>query len=372
MMDSNLYKQELEPPVLSPAKLIISYDEKYSLKNRLWQGCPTIARIPEGRLWAGWYSGGTREPHEDNYNLLVYSDDSGVNWSDPVLIVDSVPEIFLRAMDIQLWLDPYNKLWVFWTQTRDSSFKNENGHNLAYTDDVFGTWAINTAETDSNSPSWSEPVRISDGFLRCRPTVLNNGRWIVCAYDWLCNKFAYTISDDNGQTWRRIYGAVKTYEGRCFDETMIVQRLDGSLWSLSRTKQGRLAQTFSFDNGDTWTPSGFSLFETPSSRFWIDRLKSGNLLMIHHYEFTGRSHMTAMLSDDDGYTWKYKLLLDERAGVSYPDAVEYPDGSVMIIYDRGRTTDKEILTAYITEEDIKAGKLVNEKSHLTKIISKAP
>ena len=60
--------------------------------------------------------------------------------------------------------------------------------------------------------------------------------------------------------------------------------------------------------------------------------------MINHYQFDqridledimsqgnvkswkGRSHLTALLSEDDGQTWPYYLLLDERNEVSYPDA----------------------------------------------------
>ncbi len=104
--------------ILEPAALISEPGEAYSLDFRKWQGCPTIARTAGGRLWAGWYSGGICEPDENNYNLLVYSDDEGSTWSDPVLVIDSRPEIRLRAMDIQLWMDPAEKLWVFWTSDR--------------------------------------------------------------------------------------------------------------------------------------------------------------------------------------------------------------------------------------------------------------
>ena len=52
-------------------------DEKYAESIRNFQGCPTLAVTPGGRIYLGWYSGGTREPHMDNYNLLMYSDDQG-------------------------------------------------------------------------------------------------------------------------------------------------------------------------------------------------------------------------------------------------------------------------------------------------------
>jgi hypothetical protein len=177
IFDESLYRKGFEPPVLSPAKIITNPGEKYSLKHRLWQGCPTIVRTPEGRLWAGWYSGGIKEPDTENYNLLVYSDDDGETWSEPVLVIDSISEQFIRAMDIQLWIDPNKKMWVFRTQTRDSSYFDENGRNKSYCDSIFGVWAVTTDDIESDHPIWSEPRRLNDGFLRCKPTVLSDGRW---------------------------------------------------------------------------------------------------------------------------------------------------------------------------------------------------
>lgn len=76
-----------------------------------------------------------------------------------------------------------------------------------------------------------------------------------------------------------------------------------------------------------------------------------------------------MLSEDEGKTWKYKLLLDERNDVSYPDAVEAEDGYIYITYDRERgdfqnsltqvyEKAREILMAKITEQDIINGTVI--------------
>ena len=50
---------------------------KYFESIRIFQGCPTIAVTKGGRIYLGWYAGGLREPHMNNYNLLIYSDDKG-------------------------------------------------------------------------------------------------------------------------------------------------------------------------------------------------------------------------------------------------------------------------------------------------------
>ncbi|MDW7655943.1 MAG: sialidase family protein [Bacillota bacterium] len=357
-------------PLLEPARIITSPGEQFSLEHRLWQGCPTIERTPGGRLWAGWYSGGPKEPDELNYNILACSDDDGQNWHEPVLIIDSIPEMLLRAIDIQLWTDPGGKLWVFWTETRDSAEKDENGRCLEYCDAIFGTWAITCEKPDADQPEWSKPVRISDGFLRCRPTVLSDGRWIMCSYDWISDRYAYSISTDQGSTWSRHYGAVKVMsEGHNFDETMVVELQGNLLWMLARTKRGALAQSFSYGSSDRWTPSGLSELKSPTSRFWIGRLASGRLLLINHLNFTGRSHLTALLSDDEGQTWPYSLLLDGREQVSYPDAIEYPDGKIACVHDYKRIGVGEINLSFFREEDILAGKPVSADCILSRKIS---
>ena len=85
----------------------------------------------------------------------------------------------------------------------------------------------------------------------------------------------------------------------------------------------------------------------------------------------GRSHLTALLSEDDGATWPYSLLLDERNEVSYPDAAEGSDGYIYITYDHERVTEREILMARITEDDILKGALTGEKSSLRILVNKA-
>ena len=70
-------------------KLIFNPGDAYHVEQRLWQGCPTVLRAGHGTLFAGWYSGGTREPSLRNYNLLVRSRDGGLTWSEPLLVIES-------------------------------------------------------------------------------------------------------------------------------------------------------------------------------------------------------------------------------------------------------------------------------------------
>lgn len=76
----------------------------------------------------------------------------------------------------------------------------------------------------------------------------------------------------------------------------------------------------------------------------------------------GRSKLSAWLSEDEEKTWLGGLMLDQRSGISYPDGVQGPVGTIYLSYDQNRATDGEILPARFREEDILAGKLVGPKS----------
>jgi hypothetical protein len=160
---------------------------------------------------------------------------------------------------------------------------------------------------------------------------------------------------------------------RQFDEHMIVERRDGSLWLLVRTKYG-IGESVSPDRGRTWPDVAPTTIPHPSARFFISRLASGNLLLVKHGPLdkaTARSHLTAYVSRDDGRTWGGGLLLDERTGVSYPDGQQTADGAIRIIYDFSRTDERNILLATFREEDAAAGRDTSGAVRLRQVVSKA-
>jgi hypothetical protein len=139
---------------------------------------------------------------------------------------------------------------------------------------------------------------------------------------------------------------------------------------LMRSGVDHLWESFSSDKGKTWSEGKASSISSPVSRFFIRRLQSGNLLLVNHYKFTGRHHITAQISTDDGVSWNEGLLLDERERVSYPDGVQDKDGIIWVVYDRDRQGAGEILLARFREEDVIAGKDVSGKVRLKQVISR--
>lgn len=330
------------PQILKKA----DFKEKHLAENRKFTGIPSLAISKAGRMWSIWYAGITPDEDANNYVVVSTSGDNGNTWEE-VLIIDPDGDGPVRAFDPEAWIDPNGTLWLFWAQAID------------HDGSVGGVWSMQTANPDENEPEWTEPTRLTNGVMMCKPTVLSGGEWVLPASTWrkTDNSAKAIVSTDEGKTWQE-RGSVNVPEKfRNFDEHMIVEKNNGELWMLVRTNYG-IGKSISYDKGFNWTPLIPSGIQHPAARFFIRRLNSGNLLLVKHGPIdmkTGRSHLMAFISEDDGFTWSNGLLLDERPGVSYPDGQQMEDGTIYITYDYNRTKEQQILFTSFNEDDILSG-----------------
>ena len=371
-----------------PAKLYVRpTEERFQDTYRRWQGIPSIEVTDGGKIFVNFYSGQDAEVG-GNIMVLCVSTDGGKSFRSCEAVVEH-PDPQCRIYDPCLWIDPHGVLWMSWTQAR------------GFNDGRSGVWVSQCSDPDADNLVWSPPRRIANGIMMNKPIVTSKGDWLFPTAIW-CDTSGGVPTERHGlenEQFSNVYASLD--EGRTialrghadiphrsFDENMIVEKRDGSLWMLTRTFDG-IGESFSTDGGYTWTPGRKSHIDGPCSRFHIRRLRSGRLLMINHYQFDqridledimsqgnvkswkGRSHLTALLSEDDGQTWPYYLLLDERNEVSYPDAKEAADGMIYVCYDWERVTQREILMARFTEDDILQGHLSDKRSKLRVLVNKA-
>ena len=334
----------------------------YKLENRKFSGIPSLAVSAKGQMWAVWYTGITPSEDENNYVVVSASGDNGDTWKE-VLVIDPDGDGPVRAFDPEIWIDPNGALWVFWAQA------------IGHDGSIAGVWSIKTNDPDKEQPEWTAPTRLTDGVMMCKPLVLSSGEWILPASTWrqTDNSAKVIVSTNEGENWQE-RGAVNVPKKfRNYDEHSIVEKNNGDLFMMIRTKYG-IGESISYDRGTTWTPLIPSKIQHPAARFFIRRLNSGHLLLVKHGPIdmkTGRSHLMAFISKDDGGTWSDGLLLDERPGISYPDGQQTSDGNIYIIYDYNRTKDQNILFTRFSEEDVlnSTDKQILEVFNRRKIIS---
>lgn len=361
---------------LIPAAVTVP-QKKHLISHRTYQGIPSVTQVQSGRLFCCWYSGGEDEG-PDNFVLVAYSDDRGETWSDAAAVVEPEAEN-IRAFDPEIFTTADGRLILFWSQ----SYSPENRKICDIRGGVFFSELLNYNAEPANW-IWSKSYRIADGIMLNKPTLLANGNYALPISVWRKNFVGANenivnsgtkmyITADNFKTFKEYGKCLMPQKEATFDEHSIIEKKDGSLWMIIRSKHGN-HESFSTDGGKTWTEPVKSSIPGPNSRLSIRRLKSSKLLLINHLppidesEYI-RNRLAAMLSDDDGKTWYGNLMLDVRDNVSYPDCFEGEDGFIYVVYDHERYLCGDILMARFTEQDVIEGKIVSPGSHLQICIS---
>ena len=350
-------------------------DPARALSIRRHEGIPSLAVSPvNGRMWATWYASVTGAEDAGNFVVLSTSADGGCTWRE-VAHADPDGNGPLRAFDPEVWVSPDGKLRWFWTErVSPVATAGADPYAGAKASAANDRLMMATLDAEREPAELPKAVAIARGIMMCKPITLRNGSWLLPVANWQEDRSSGIVrSDDGGRTFRYVGGASMPKGDREFDEHNIFECGDGRLACWSRAKSG-IRMSTSADGGATWSPLESGAVKHTSSRFFVRRLASGALLLVKHGAIdrdVGRQELEAFVSDDDGATWKGGLMLDERKGVSYPDGVQLADGRILVVYDRARMGDREILFCEFKEDDVRAGRNVSGAVRLRRRISSA-
>ncbi len=319
--------------------------------TRTFQGLPSLARVGN-RIWTVWF-GDTVVPGGEatgNFLILRYSDDGGVKWSREFYLVPANRQTD-RILDSRLWLAPDGKLWVIYPQA---------GNSVSH-DGQFGTWVAVIPNPLDEMPEFEPGVFLADG-VTTRPFRYNDGWLVPIDYPFAGPRFperagmhVYKIDVANRRVAKLT--TVPRVIGADYNEPNLVQLRNGGLFSQSRSN-GWISENRTDGTSLTWPAAiRFSAFTSATSRTALARSPTGRLVMVFNQRADGhnRADMTIAFSDDDGLTWPYSAIFDNRTGVSYPDIDFDANGDVLVVYDYFRWRGK-VLLARIDEQSIVDGK----------------
>ncbi|MGM8362813.1 sialidase family protein [Flavobacterium sp. ARAG 55.4] len=321
-------------------------------------------------LYCAWYSNSsTKSQHGEgagSYATLAVSIDNGVTWLENRLIIAPIDEndcIF----DPGLWMDPLGNIHFIWNKALN--WWDEKGGVWETTISYDNRWIINTGPK----------ILIENGVMSNKPTLLDG------LGHALYGNFHYNFSP-NAQAKTYLYTA-DVYTGgspasspilcseipimpsnlkTVYSEPQFLQVGDSLSCYIREENSGIYFAKASLNNLKSWTlfKPLTSIGENAAVKFYIGRLMSGNILLVTCNDKT-RKNMTAFLSKDNGVTFPYKLLIDSRDKVSYPDVSQGKDGTIYLVYDRERNIAKEILFTKFTENNI----INNQKVTVKKVNS---
>jgi predicted neuraminidase len=312
----------------------------YSLDHRPTPEChaSTIVETPSGVV-AAWF-GGTGEKHPD-VGIWVSRHVKGA-WSAPVEVVNGVqsPDLRYPCWNPVLFLPRGGPLLLFYKVGPSPST----------------WWGMLTVSSDDGQ-QWSKPRRLGDdtaighliGPVKNKPVQLADGS-LLCPssteHDGWRVHFERTA--DLGQTWQ-VIGPIN--DGKTFGaiQPSILTYEDGRLQVLCRSQQSVITQSWSTDQGQTWSPMTATELPNPNSGTDAVTLRDGRQLLVYNHSVrrgpfpAGRNILNVAISRD-GVQWTPVLTLEKQPGeYSYPAVIQAENGQVHITYTYRRQSVKHVV-----------------------------
>ena len=320
----------------------------------------SILRLPDGTLKIFYIN----NPGTADKMMSISSKDGGLSWGNPK-IEFKLPGTAYHANSVVL--DENGNIHCVF----HIFGKGKNGYHGRQ----LNLWYCHTLQ---NGKEWSNPKEIFEGYVgSVRGFIkLKDNRLLlafaaavpsrenkpidpnVVDYGW--NEIISLYSDDHGSSWHQSINRIKIsvnsgnktrYGGI---EPSILQLSNGIVWMLIRTNKGFLYQSFSNDEGKTWTaaePTEFVSSDSPAS---LVRISKNRILLFwcsdqrhddpNSYAKGGREVLHAAISGDEGKSWKgfREVLVSSTSkhpvgdhGTAYPSAIENDRGNIVLVSGQG-------------------------------------
>jgi predicted neuraminidase len=289
----------------------------------------TIVEARRGLL-AAWF-GGTDEGEADVSIYLARLD--GKAWSKPVKVIDGLQED--------------GKRFPCWNPVL---FRPKDGPILLFAKvgpSPSKWWGVLTTSEDDGA-TWPRARRLPEGILgpiKNKPIALPDGA-LLCPSSHEDSKLGWRVflerTSDLGKTWEKV-GPLNDGVQIGAIQPSILTHPGGKLQILCRSRQGKLAESWSNDLDKTWSPMSLTDLLNPNAGTDALTLVDGRHLLVSNPVAKGRTPLTVALSDD-GKAWRTVLTLEDQPGeYSYPAVIQSKDGLVHITYTWKRERIKHIV-----------------------------
>jgi len=329
----------LLPDFLSAQSAFIKVREELIFQDAPFSQChaSTLVETRKGELLAAWFGGS----HEGNKDVKIWtSTNKNGKWSAPTAVADGN---FGSTGVFPLW-NPV----LFKTQENKLILFYKAGPNPRE------WWGMYKTSVD-HGKTWSQAVRLPDGILgpiKNKPIQLSDGTILSPSSTESVKSDVWKVhierSNGHGKTWTKIAVDPETEFGVI--QPSILSYSGGRLQILCRSKQGNVIESWSDDQGLTWSKMQRTELLNPNSGTDAVTLKDGTQLIVYNplipgkEWFNGRFKLNVAQSVD-GKSWKDILVLEDgkKEEYSYPAIIQTSDGKVHITYTFDRKNIKYLL-----------------------------
>jgi len=338
-----LYK--IPPLVKTGDAGFISSELIYSLDHKPTPQChaSTIVELSDGFM-AAWFGG----MHERNADVGIWiSMNKKGKWSHPVMVANGFDNDSVRypCWNPVLFKPAKGPLMLFYKAGPSPS---EWWGMLMTSDDEGKSWT--TPERLGKhpvighliGPVKNKPIQLEDGAILCPSSseveVNSKDNW----------RIHFEVTRDLGKTWEVIGPVNDGIEFNAIQPSVLTYGKN-KLQILCRTQEGTIGQSWSMDNGKTWSKLQPTALPNPNAGTDAVTLQDGRQLLIYNHtqskgEFPKGRNMLNVAISSDGNQWKPVLTLERDEGeYSYPAVVQASNGMVHITYTYLRRSIKHVV-----------------------------
>ncbi|TBO42670.1 sialidase family protein [Pedobacter kyonggii] len=213
-------------------------------------------------------------------------------------------------------------------------------------------WGMMRTSKDGGK-TWSDATKLPYGYIgpvKNKPVLLSNGNLFAPSSKegdgW---KIHFEVTKDNGKTWRTIGPLPEN--GIKAIQPSILQHGNGKLQLLARTANRAIVESWSEDNGKTW--SALTKTSLPNNNSGTDAvtMKDGRHVLVYNHVLPPgdlakgpRTPLNVSVSKD-GKKWSAALILEDSpiSQYSYPAVIQTADGMLHFIYTWRREKIKHVV-----------------------------
>jgi predicted neuraminidase len=310
----------------------------------------TIAETPKG-LVAAWF-GGTKERNPD-VGIWVSRQENG-RWTAPVEVANGIQNETLRypTWNPVLYQAPGGELLLFYKiGPKPSDWKGW----LRTSNDNGLTWSAAQALPEGYiGPVKNKPVLLKNGTLLSPTSTEGSGGWLV----------HFETSSDFGKTWTKTAPVPNGATQGAIQPSILTYK-DGRLQALCRSRDRAILETWSTDQGKTWSPLAKTTLPNNNSGTDAVTLKDGRQLLVYNHVLPPgtlakgpRTPLNVAVSKD-GKEWYAVAILEDSpiSQYSYPSVIQTKDGLVHFVYTWRR---QRIKHAVLDPKKMKLVKIEND------------
>jgi len=310
----------------------------------------TLAETQDGLVYA--FFGGTRERHPD-VEIYICRFENGA-WTPPVSVADGVQEDGSRlpTWNPVLYQVPGGGLLLFYKIGPKPS-----------------EWWGMIKRSHDGGKTWSAAQKLPEGYIgpvKNKPVLLSNGN-LVCPTSTEGNgwNIHFEISADFGKTWRKVGPVARGEDNLNAIQPSILDHGNGTLQILARSRNWALVESWSTDNGESWSPLKKTSLPNNNSGTDAVTMKNGTHVLVYNHVLPpkdnpkgARTPLNVAVSKD-GKNWDAVLILEDSpiSQYSYPAVVQTQDGMLHFVYTWRRQKMKHVVVdpAKLKKRKIKNG-----------------